>query len=175
MRAFLITLLLVFCFPAFASAQSFSYLLAPQSVCSGQTSQDNAKKMSATFRCMINFARKKTGAKALTSSTKLTKASEQKARDIAKCSFSHTACGREAFYYSKKSGYIKQCASWGLGENLAFGQGTLGTPRSLMLAWMQSDGHRHNLLNKTFTNQGVGVYKKGNTWYAVSEFGQCKH
>ena len=44
-----------------------------------------------------------------------------------------------------------------LGENLAWGTGALATPRSIMQAWMNSAGHRQNILNREFREFGVGV------------------
>jgi len=36
--------------------------------------------------------------------------------------------------------------------------------------WMNSSGHRANILSTNFTSIGVGVYKIGNTYYATQEF-----
>ena len=42
------------------------------------------------------------------------------------------------------------------GENIAWGQ---KTPEQVMEAWMNSDGHRANILNAKFTKIGVGQYR----------------
>jgi Cysteine-rich secretory protein family len=44
-----------------------------------------------------------------------------------------------------------------LGENLAWGTGALATPGSIMQAWMNSPGHRENVLNPDYREVGVGV------------------
>ena len=44
------------------------------------------------------------------------------------------------------------------GENIAAGQ---RTPQEVMNAWMNSSGHRANILNKNYTELGVGYYKGG--------------
>ncbi len=44
-----------------------------------------------------------------------------------------------------------------VGENLAWGEGSLGTPRSIVAAWMRSPGHRANILTRDFAEVGVGV------------------
>src|SRR5919107_1385530 len=44
-----------------------------------------------------------------------------------------------------------------VGENLAWGQGNLATPRAIAVAWMNSPGHRHNILQPEFTEIGVGI------------------
>ncbi|MDQ3631617.1 MAG: CAP domain-containing protein, partial [Actinomycetota bacterium] len=44
-----------------------------------------------------------------------------------------------------------------VGENLAWGEGSLSTPRSTVAAWMRSPGHRANILTRDFAEVGVGV------------------
>ena len=44
-----------------------------------------------------------------------------------------------------------------IGENLAWGSGERSTPRSIVRAWMNSAGHRHNILNGRFREIGIGV------------------
>lgn len=45
------------------------------------------------------------------------------------------------------------------GENIAMGQ---RTPQEVVQAWMNSPGHRSNILNKNFTEIGVGLAKDAN-------------
>lgn len=62
------------------------------------------------------------------------------------------------------------------GENIAYGSGSRGTPSRIMRAWMNSSGHRHNILNGKFHEIGIGTYKgtyktyKGVTMY-TADFG----
>jgi uncharacterized protein YkwD len=53
-------------------------------------------------------------------------------------------------------GYIERDGAWTVGENIAWGQGPLSTPRSITAAWMNSAGHRANILNNSFKEIGVG-------------------
>jgi len=59
------------------------------------------------------------------------------------------------------------------GENLALGD--FGTDQVLVKAWMDSPGHRANIMNPNFTEIGVaaalGTYEEKKTWLAVQEFG----
>ena len=48
------------------------------------------------------------------------------------------------------------------GENIAQGQ---RSPEQVMSGWMNSKGHRENILNEKFTNISVGVYKGSNGRY----------
>ena len=55
--------------------------------------------------------------------------------------------------------------SWAsYGENIAMGQ---KTPADVMRAWMDSDGHRRNILDPAFTHLGVGVHTsaQGGPWW----------
>ena len=47
------------------------------------------------------------------------------------------------------------------GENIAYGY---ATPEAVMRAWMNSEGHRANILNGSFTAIGVGYVASGNYW-----------
>lgn len=47
------------------------------------------------------------------------------------------------------------------GENIAKGQ---KTPEAVVSAWMNSSGHRANILNSSFTQIGVGYVPNGNYW-----------
>ena len=59
------------------------------------------------------------------------------------------------------------------GENIAYIGGE-SDPAALadqfMTNWMNSEGHRANILSTNFTGIGVGVYKSGNRYYATQEF-----
>lgn len=54
------------------------------------------------------------------------------------------------------------------GENIAYGQ---RTPQEVMNSWMNSDGHRSNILSRTYNQIGVGVAKASNgTFYWTQMF-----
>lgn len=61
-----------------------------------------------------------------------------------------------------------------IGENLALGN--FENDNSLVKAWMDSPGHRANILNKDYRDIGVGViygsYEGKNVWLAVQHFGK---
>ncbi|MFU7517304.1 CAP domain-containing protein [Clostridium sp. HCS.1] len=59
------------------------------------------------------------------------------------------------------------------GENIAYIQGTNSNSAlatKFMDNWMNSSGHRANILSTNFSSIGIGVYKIGNTYYATQEF-----
>ncbi|MDF2592072.1 MAG: sporulation protein, partial [Clostridia bacterium] len=47
------------------------------------------------------------------------------------------------------------------GENIAMGQ---RTPEEVVKAWMNSPGHRANILKSSFTHIGVGYVANGSYW-----------
>ena len=72
--------------------------------------------------------------------------------------FSHTSpTYGSPFDMMKKFGITYRSA----GENIAKGQ---RTPQAVVNAWMNSSGHRANILNSSFTQIGVGYVADGNYW-----------
>lgn len=62
-------------------------------------------------------------------------------------------------------------SAWG--ENIAYIQGNYSNASlatQFMDNWMNSQGHRENILSPNFKSIGIGVYKIGNTYYATQEF-----
>lgn len=144
--------------PAAASASGpWDNLLAPESACPGQTDRSlPAGAQERTMVCMHNWVRTEKGLKPLHSAKRLRSSSNKKARDIRHCrQFSHEACGRDAFYWFRRVGFMR--GTWGAGENLAYGQGNLGTVRDMMSAWLNSDVHRSVLLTPNFDDVGISV------------------
>ncbi|OGG55962.1 MAG: hypothetical protein A3F84_00735 [Candidatus Handelsmanbacteria bacterium RIFCSPLOWO2_12_FULL_64_10] len=61
-----------------------------------------------------------------------------------------------------------------LGENIAYHSGHTEeeVARNLMRSWMDSPGHRANILSDQFTHIGVGVAEDGKQVYATQEFSE---
>ena len=72
----------------------------------------------------------------------------------------------------RSTGYFDSSNGWGYGENIAMGY---SSPNATMVGWMNSPGHRANILNPSFTHLGVGVnIGKWDAWYrsvATQNFG----
>jgi uncharacterized protein YkwD len=144
--------------PAVAVAEGpWDSLLAPASACPGQSDASapgGAQEL--TMLCMHNYARAASGLAPLISSKQLRVSSARKAKDMKACNnFSHEACGRNAFYWLRKVGFLH--GTYGVGENLAFGSGALGSVRTIMSNWLNSDEHRTNLLMPAFREIGIGM------------------
>lgn len=68
--------------------------------------------------------------------------------------FSHTSQDGTTFAQRiKREGYNYRTA----GENIAWGSGSLGSPDNIFNNWMNSSGHRANILNKNFREVGIGA------------------
>ncbi|MEI4789977.1 CAP domain-containing protein [Bacillus sp. FJAT-53060] len=108
---------------------------------------------------LTNKERAKQGLKALSVDTKLSKSARAKSQDMKdKNYFSHTSpTYGSPFDQMKQFGITYKTA----GENIAQGQ---RSPQEVMTAWMNSEGHRANILNKNYTHIGVGYVKDGNYW-----------
>lgn len=104
---------------------------------------------------LVNEERAKAGLSALTLDTNLTAAANVRAKEI-KQQFSHTRPDGSGFSTVLKEHDI---TFRGSGENIAWGQ---KTPEQVMNDWMNSEGHRANILNKNFENIGIGYYQDEN-------------
>lgn len=114
---------------------------------------------------LVNEERAKVGAAPLTLNEKLCEAAQLRANEITTL-FSHTRPdGSECFTALKGTGLTYRTA----GENIAAGQ---STPASVMNAWMNSSGHKANILNNSFSSIGIGFVKTdtGYGYYWVQMF-----
>lgn len=105
---------------------------------------------------LVNVERAKAGLSALKIDAAASKAAQVRAEEI-RSSFSHTRpSGKSCFTALDEAGVSYHAA----GENIAAGQ---QTPEEVVNAWMNSEGHRKNILSSKFTAIGVG-YLEGNYW-----------
>lgn len=81
--------------------------------------------------------------------------------------YSHTRPNGKEFYTIMEDLNIKNYWN-GNGENIAYGY---KDAKDVMKAWMESTGHRENILDKRYTSVGVGLYIKNGLAYWVQIFG----
>lgn len=106
---------------------------------------------------LVNEERAKEGIDPLELDLDLCEAAEIRAKE-AKKSFSHTRPnGERCFTVLSEAGITYKIA----GENLG---GHIKTPKRAVAAWMNSEGHRKNILNPKFTHIGIGYVSNGNYW-----------
>jgi uncharacterized YkwD family protein len=110
-----------------------------------------------------NAERAKVGAKPLTSNTDLNKLATMKSQDIVeKNYFSHQSPTYGSPFDMMKTYGVSYMYA---GENLAIDSDADRAHN----AWMNSEGHRRNILNPDFTEIGIGLYPKGNGSYAYTQ------
>jgi uncharacterized YkwD family protein len=108
---------------------------------------------------LTNAQRSKNGLQALKADTQLNGVAQKKSLDMQqKNYFSHTSpTYGSPFDMMRDFGVTYKSA----GENIAQGQ---RTPQEVVTAWMNSEGHRRNILSANFTHIGVGYEGTGKHW-----------
>jgi len=108
---------------------------------------------------LVNEIRVKNGLKALNHDWELSRVARYKSQDMKdKNYFSHTSPTYGSPFQMMKSFGISYRSA---GENIAKGY---ATPEAVVNGWMNSSGHRANILNSSFTHIGVGYVSGGNYW-----------
>ncbi|MER2119183.1 MAG: CAP domain-containing protein [Solibacillus sp.] len=123
------------------------------------TATDQILAIEEKVVALTNAERAKNGLSALQIDRPLMAAAREKSQDMKdKNYFSHTSpTFGSPFDRLKALGIAYKSA----GENIAKGQ---KSPEEVVQAWMNSEGHRANILNKDFTHIGVGYVQDGNIW-----------
>ena len=108
---------------------------------------------------LTNAERRKNGLPALTADAKLNSVAQAKSSDMQQNNyFSHASpTYGSPFDMMRDQGVSYKSA----GENIAKGQ---RTPQEVVQAWMNSEGHRRNILSNDYTHIGVGYDPNGHHW-----------
>ena len=108
---------------------------------------------------LVNVERARYGLSPLKEDWELSRVARYKSQDMKdKSYFSHTSPTYGSPFQMMKSFGISYKSA---GENIAKGY---ATPEAVVNGWMNSSGHRANILNKSFTHIGVGYVVGGNYW-----------
>lgn len=108
---------------------------------------------------LVNEIRVKNGLRELTYDWELSRVARIKSQDMRDNRyFSHTSPTYGSPFNMMRSFGIKYRSA---GENIARGQ---ATPSAVVNAWMNSSGHRANILSPSFTHIGVGYAADGKYW-----------
>jgi uncharacterized protein YkwD len=118
--------------------------------------------------CLINSRRATRGKGRLDEKPRLRSAAAHHTRLMRhRGCFAHECPGeKDLVGRIQEAGYLPCNCSWGVGENLAWGEHEGSTPRAMVKAWMRSRGHRRNILDGAYEHIGVGV-----EWGAPSRSG----
>lgn len=108
---------------------------------------------------LVNEIRQQNGLRPLTANWELSRVARYKSQDMVDNRyFSHTSpTYGTPFQMIKAFGLSYKTA----GENIAYGY---ATPKAVVDGWMNSSGHRANILNASYTQIGVGYVARGNYW-----------
>ena len=118
---------------------------------------DNLEETRASILCLLNVERGRAGLPPLGYSHQLELASQLHSEDMGTRDFyAHdTPDGLDPMARAEASGYPVMGAT--VGENIHWGVEAYATPVRIVQDWMDSPGHRENILRPTFTEVGVGV------------------
>src|SRR3954454_5529642 len=145
------------CGSARADDDPYALLLAPAGTCGPADAQLGLDEQTAqlTMLCLTNYARQHAGLSPLSLNATLTTAGAAKLHADVSCGvFSHEPCGQR--FDTVFAPYTAGSSAFRIGENIAWGTGSFGTPRSIMDAWLHSTGHRENILTPDFKELGIG-------------------
>ncbi len=107
---------------------------------------------------LVNIERAQYGLAPLTMDNGAVQVAHLRAKEIVQ-SFSHTRPdGSSCFTAAKEFGLSYRTA----GENIAYGY---ATPQQVVSGWMNSEGHRKNILSASFSKIGIGCYESRGVLY----------
>ena len=148
MRCLLAMLLCALIAPATASAAG------PCDDADGSLEQLGLPAARAATLCLLNAERAAHGLSPLQASTKLARAAQGHADDMVdRRYFAHGNYGARI----ARTGWGRHRRTYTIGENLGYGTNDGATPRAIVTGWMQSPGHRANILQRRFHAIGIGI------------------
>lgn len=153
-------------------------LLAPPGTCAGQERVlAPADLQVAATRCMLNWARAHAGLSRLRDAGRLDRSALLRATAIRRCGdFSHTPCGQSFVHPFVAVGYFRGQVA--VGENLAWGEAGLGSPRATVADWLRSPPHRQILLTPDWHDLGISfvraprLFGRAHVTVWVAQFGR---
>ena len=146
-----------------AAAVAGGALSAPAVAAPSVPAKSSTVQLRSDVVASVNHIRAQLGCKPIKVAKKLNKSAQGHANDMsAKGYFSHTSADGRSWVSRQRATGWKQPG----GENIARGFGAAG---SVMTAWMNSPGHRRNIVNCNFRYIGVGFTANGEYW--VQNFG----
>jgi uncharacterized protein YkwD len=109
--------------------------------------------------CLLNAERRRHGLRSLRLNQRLSRAARRHSEDMARHRyFDHNSRNGSSFVDRiRRTGYLNGARRWKVAENIAWGTNWLASPRAIMKAWMNSPGHRANILEGGYREIGIGV------------------
>ena len=115
--------------------------------------------MASSTICLVNVERNQRHLRPLKLNRRLSRAATGHAGDMVRRDyFSHDSLSGASFVDRiRRTGYLGGPRAWMVGENLAWGAGDRSPPAAIVRAWMNSPGHRANILQRRFREIGIGL------------------
>ncbi len=111
----------------------------------------------AATLCLLNHERAARGLLPLSPEATLESAATSYAQTMVQQRFfGHVSPGGQTIT-DRLASYVGPALDHVTGENLAWGEGAFATPSAIVKQWMDSEGHRANILNRNFEQIGVGI------------------
>jgi uncharacterized protein YkwD len=122
-------------------------------------SPSNLNLVTAATLCLVNQQRQDNGLALLSENAKLDAAAAAHSADmVANDYFDHVSpSGSDPLSRLEGVGYIRSGEGYAIGENIAAATDSLATPASIVSMWMNSPGHRANILDPDYRDTGMGV------------------
>jgi uncharacterized protein YkwD len=139
------------------------HAVAGESACPGgdlMPTPDNIDQLNAAIFCLVNLERAAAGGLPdLKQNGALAQAAGGMCNQmITEHFFSHeTPEGKNVVDRIQPTGYIPRSGDWVVGENLAWGSGALSTPQAIVNGWMNSPGHKANILAPDYKDIGLAA------------------
>jgi uncharacterized protein YkwD len=119
----------------------------------------NLSAVSDATLCLLNAERADRGLTTLKADRRLKRAALRHGGDMVDNGyFAHEGRnGSRPADRIRAAGYLSRGAGWRIGENLAWGTGDLSTASGVMNAWMNSAGHKANIVKRAYREVGIGI------------------
>lgn len=140
----------------------------------------NLGRVERATLCLLNAERAKRDARPLRRNRRLAHAADRHTADmVTRGYFEHDSRNGDSFSDRiRETGYLSRVRRWVVGENLAWGSGRLSTAEAIAKAWMDSPGHRANILDARYREIGIGLTlgspRGGDGATYATEFGAVK-
>jgi uncharacterized protein YkwD len=133
----------------------------------------NLEIVRSAVLCLHNAERARNRLPRLTENPRLRRAAARHtAHMLAARFFDHTTpAGTTMVDRIRRTGYTSGASGWKVGENIAWGTGRLATAAQIHRSWMNSPGHRANILQRSFREIGIGIETGVPVRVSAAQFG----
>lgn len=141
---------------------------SPTRIATNPAQSANAAQMENQVRDRINAIRQRQGLSQLRHNEKLAQVARNYSRKMAAQNFfSHTSPQGDTMVQRVRSAGIFYLV---LGENLFTSTNIPQPVQAAVNGWMNSTGHRENILRSEYRETGIGIWRRGNTYYFTQLF-----